>query len=226
MTREIEKLSGIAREKAGKGAISALRQRGQVPGIIYGAGDDPVLLAIEGRQMEKEMQKHGFFARQYDIVIDGKNHHVLPWEVQTHPVTDHPLHIDFLRVTEKTRVRVAVDVVFINEELSPGLKRGGVLNVVRHQVEIFCAVGSMPEKLTVDLADLDIGDGVHISHIELGEGVEPAIRDRDFTIATIAPPTKAVTEDVLDEEDGEGSEPMRIGEEEKAEGEETEEDSK
>ncbi len=202
--RNIETLSASVRRDTDRG--KALRRGGQLPGIIYGAASKPLPMVIPTRSVEKEMQRSGFFSRQYDIEIDGDKHHVLPWDVQLHPVTDEPVHIDFLRVTEKTKVTVAVDMVFTDEEDSPGLKQGGVLNVVRHQVEIVCAVSAIPDQLRVSLAGLDIGASIHISNVDLGEGVQPAIRDRDFTIATIAAPTKIVIEEEADVDAGEDGE--------------------
>src|SRR5690606_2015823 len=162
---------------------------GRIPGVIYGNKQEPILISIEPRRLQRELQKAGFFATLFDLELDGQRHRVLARDVQFDPVTDRPLHIDFLRVAADTKVNVEVPVVFINEELSPGLKRGGVLNVVRHDIELICAADQIPTSITIDLQGLEIGDTVHISTVKLPEGVTPAIADRDFTVASIAAPT-------------------------------------
>ena len=194
------------------------RNKGFVPAIIYGGEGTPVAIKVPKRDLKKQLQRGRFTVRQFELVLDGKNHHVLPREVQSHPVSGEPLHVDFMRVTDKTRVTIEVAVDFANEEASPGLKRGGVLNVVRHAIEVSCMVANMPQKFTADLAGLDIGDSVHVSNIDLPEGVKPTIDDRDFTIATIAPPT--VMQEPTPEETAEAAE----GEEGEAEAEDKAED--
>ena len=151
------------------------------------------------------MEKGGFFSSVFDITIDGtkEKERVLPREVQVHPVTDIPEHVDFLRVSAATRVTIEVPCHFINEDECAGLSRGGVLNIVRHDIEFTCAVDSIPAFIEIDLAGLDIGDSVHYSHLTVPEGVEPTISDRDFTIATIAAPTVAVETDEVESEEGE-----------------------
>ena len=185
-----------SRERAGKGAARATRRAGQVPGVVYGAKEPPVLIAIEPKLLKQQLSRSGFFTRLVDIQLDGKNHRVLPRDVQYHPVSDAPIHVDFMRVSADARVTVAVPVVFINENQSPGLKKGAVLNVVRHEVEVVAPVDRIPNSLTVDLAGKDIGDSIHISHIKLPDGVRPTITDRDFTIATLAAPTVQTEEEV------------------------------
>jgi len=177
------------------------------------------MISMESKQLGREINKQGFFVRQYDIEVDGANHHVLPRDVQLHPVTDQPIHVDFLRVTVDTKLHVNIKVLFRNEEESPGLKRGGVINVVRHEVEVVCTVSNIPSAFEVDLTGLDIGDSVHISDLNLPEDLVPTIADRDFTIATIAAPTVVVEpepEDVALEE-GEEGEAVEGAEEEKVE---------
>ena len=147
------------------------------------------MIALDPKVLVAEIMKPGFFGRQYEIKVNGSGQRVLPRDVQWHPVTDRPLHVDFLRITDRTMVNVDVPVRFINEEESPGLKRGGVLNVVRYEVEVICAAGDIPEEIVIDLTGLDIGDSVHISTVGLPDGVRPAIADRDFTIAAVAAPT-------------------------------------
>lgn len=189
---EIATISAAKRERAGKGNARAVRKEGLVPCVIYGAKKDPVMIALEGKMLGREIGKQGFFVRQYDIDVDGTKHRVLPRDIQLHPLTDKPIHVDFLRVTGDTKLHVNIKVIFLNEEESPGLKRGGVINVVRHEIEVVCAVDNIPSAFEIDLTGLDIGDSVHISQIDMPEGVVPTIADRDFTVATIAAPTIVV----------------------------------
>lgn len=198
------------RDRAGKGAARATRREGHVPGVIYGAKKEPVLFKMDPRVLVKAFGEAAFMSTQFLVTIDGDEHRVLPRDVQFHPVKDQPIHVDFLRVTDSTKVRVFIPVDFINEEESEGLIRGGVLNVVRHEVELLCTVAAIPEHLVIDLAGLDIGDSAKISDVDLPAGVKPAIADRDFTIATIAAPSAVVTED---DEEGEEDEEGLEGEE-------------
>jgi large subunit ribosomal protein L25 len=186
---DVTSLPARARDGAGKGAARSTRRAGLVPGVIYGNKETPVLIAMEPRHLVPQVKKDGFFTRMFDLDIDGKKHRVLPRDVQFHPVTDHPEHVDFLRISAHTRVTVAVPVHFINEAASPGIKKGGVLNIVRHTIDLVCEADKIPSSLTIDLAGREIGDSIHISHIPLPDGVRPQIRDRDFTIATVATPT-------------------------------------
>jgi len=186
---DIVVMPAVARDRAGKGPARAARRAGQVPGVIYGAKKDPNMIAVEERLLNKLLHQGGFFSTLFDVKVDGKAERVLARDVQFDPVTDKPVHIDFLRVSATTSVHVEVAVHFINEDKSPGLRGGGVLNVVRHEVELTCRADAIPQHIEVDLDGLDIGDGVHISMIKLPDGVHPTITDRDFTIATIAAPT-------------------------------------
>jgi large subunit ribosomal protein L25 len=188
---EASTLAVTARDRAGKGAARAERRAGRIPAVIYGGKADPVLISVEPKSLLREMNSGQLFSTVYALDI-GKGERVLPRDVQYHPVTDRALHIDFLRVTADTKLAVEVAVNFINEEDCPGLKRGGVLNVVRHAIEFFCRVDDIPSEIEIDLSGLEIGDGVHISMVKLPTGVEPTITDRDFTIATIAAPTVVV----------------------------------
>lgn len=196
-----------ARERAGKGAARATRRSGQIPGVVYGAKEPPVLIAVDPKVLKQHLGQSGFFTRLVDIQLDGKAHRALPRDVQYHPVTDQPIHVDFMRVSADAKVTVAVPVVFTNEGLSPGLKKGGVLNIVRHEVELVCPVDSIPHSLTIDLAGKDIGDSIHISHIPLPQGVRPTITDRDFTVATVAPPTVQTEEEIRPAAAAEGAAP-------------------
>jgi len=194
-----------SRARVGKGAARAERRNGRVPAVIYGANKDPEAISIDPAQLRAARMQLGFFATLFEVEVEGNSQQVLCRDLQLHPVTDRPMHADFLRVTERTQINVEIPVSFENEEESPGLRQGGVLNVVRHVVEVICRAGSIPNEITVDLAGLEIGDSVHISNVSLPDGVKPTI-DRDFTIATIAAPTVAPVEDEEGDEDAEGAE--------------------
>jgi large subunit ribosomal protein L25 len=183
---EIMTLSAEPREQAGKGAARATRRAGRVPGIIYGDDKEPVLISLEPRELSRALANRGFFATLVDVRVDGAVHRTLPRDVQRHPATDAPMHVDFMRVGGHTQVTVTVPVVFVNAEMSPGIRRGGILNIVRHGIELNCAVDRIPDQLVVELNGLEIGDSVHISRIAMPEGCRPTITDRDFTIASIA----------------------------------------
>ena len=200
-------LEAEPRDRVGKGAARATRRAGRVPCVIYGANKDPRAISIDPIVLQKSLMAGTFFSTVYNVAINGggDSERVLPRDVQMHPVTDVPQHVDFLRVTSATKVTVEVPCHFHNEEESVGLRRGGVLNVVRHAIEVLCSVDNIPQEVVVDLAGLDIGDSVHFSHVSLPDGVEPTISDRDFTIATIAAPT-VVEEETEGEEGEEGME--------------------
>jgi len=186
---EIEVIPAQVRERAGKGPARAARRAGRVPGVIYGSKKPPVMITVDPRDLIRGLRSGSFFASVYDVEFNGTKERVLPRDVQFDPVTDQPLHVDFLRVSATATVTVEVPVVFINEEASPGLKRGGLLNVVRHEIEFSCRADAIPHQIEVDLTGFDIGDSIHISMVKLPEGVQPTITDRDFTVATIAAPT-------------------------------------
>jgi large subunit ribosomal protein L25 len=183
---EITTLSAERRLRAGKAATRATRRTGRVPGIIYGGDRDPMLISLEPRELSRALAKRGFLAMVVEVRMDDGVHRTLPRDVQYHPATDEPLHVDFMRVGVDTRVTVTVPVAFINPEMSIGLRRGGILNIVRHGIALICQVDNIPEQLVVDLNGLDIGDSVHISAVTLPPGSRLAITDRDFTIASIA----------------------------------------
>ena len=183
------KLNAELRDRAGKGAARAVRRAGRVPGVIYGNKQEPVLISVHPVDLMKEMHQPGFFSHVYEVQVGSDTYKVLARDLQTHPINDMPTHVDFMRFSAKTRLAVNVYVEFVNEDTCPGLKEGGVLNVVRHEVELRCSPDSIPESLIADLSGLEIGDSVHISNITLPENVELIITDRDFTIATIAAPT-------------------------------------
>jgi len=183
---ELTELKATAREGTGKLANRALRAQKMVPGVVYGGEHAPRNVAMEYRLVWHQYQTGHFLSMVYMLDIDGKKERVIPRDVQVDPVRDFPIHVDFLRITKTSRLDISLPVVFVNEDASPGLKRGGVLNVVRYEVELSCPADSIPENVTVDLTGLDIGDSVHISSVKLPKGITPTISDRDFTIATIA----------------------------------------
>ena len=182
-------LSAEARDRAGKGASRAHRREGRVPAVIYGMKEDAVSIHIEEKRLVKELQSGHFMNTIVMLEIDGKTIRTLPKDVQFHPVNDRPLHVDFLRISEHAKITVAVPVIFVDEEESPGIKRGGVLNVVRHELELVCDAAEIPEEIEISLKGYEVGDSIHISAITLPKGVESAITDRDFTIATVVAPS-------------------------------------
>jgi len=178
-------LSAEARDRAGKGASRALRREGRVPAVIYGMNEEPTMVHVEEKALNKLLGT-GHFMNSV-VMVNGVR--TLPKDVAFHPVTDRPLHVDFLRVSEHASVHVNVPVRFENEEASPGLKRGGVLNIVRHDVELVVDAAEIPDDVVVDLTGFDVGDSIHISAVALPKGAKSAIEDRDFTIATIVAPS-------------------------------------
>ena len=186
---ELTNLAAEPREGVGKGANRSLRREGRVPGVVYGDNAPQELISLEARSLRRALHSPRFFSTLCHLEVNGGAIRVLPREVQLHPVTDEPLHVDFVRVGRGATVAVTVPVVFANEDTSRGLKRGGVLNIVRREVELLCPADAIPREITVDLKDADINDSLHISQVSLPEGVRPAIADRDFTIATISPPS-------------------------------------
>jgi large subunit ribosomal protein L25 len=213
---DIHTLVAEPKEGAGKGAARAARRAGRIPGIIYGAKKTPVMVTLDPQEVQREIRGGGFFTTLFDVKVSGGNERVLARDLQLHPVSERPLHIDFLRVSTSTVVVVEVPCNFINDEGSPGIKRGGVLNVVRHALELSCRADAIPNEIEIDLTGLDIGDSVHISQIDLPEGVTPTITDRDFTIASVAAPS-VVKEEAAEE--AEGEEELEEGFEVDAEGE-------
>lgn len=183
---ELTELKATVREGTGKLANRALRAQKLVPGVVYGGETAPANVALEYRNVLQHYQTGHFLSTVYLLDIEGKKERVIPRDVQVDPVRDFPIHVDFLRVSRTSRLDVDVPVQFINEEASPGLKRGGVLNIVRHTIEFSCPADAIPEKITIDLTGLDIGDSLHISAVKLPAGITPTITDRDFTVATIA----------------------------------------
>lgn len=179
-------LTATAREKVGTGAARSARREGQIPAVIYGGTEAPMAVSLNERELRAKIMGGGFYTTVANIAVGGKKISTLPRDFQLDPVSDRPIHVDFLRVEPNSEIAVEVPVQFINEIAAPGIKRGGVLNVVRHRIALICRVDSIPEKIVADLTGLDIGDSLHISKVALPEGARPVIRDRDFTIVTIA----------------------------------------
>jgi len=207
---DVAELQGSRRDAGQKGAVREIRRNGRVPGIVYGSGEDAVPISIEEKVLAYEHRRGGFFSRLYNLTVGDKTYRVLAREVQLDPVTEALIHIDFLRLTADSTVNVDVPVVFRNEEDSPGIKRGGVLNVVRRTVELVCRADAIPTSIEADIGELDIGDSVKINAVSLPEGVRPVIADRDFTIVTVAAPTVMVEEETEEAEVelGEDGEPI------------------
>jgi large subunit ribosomal protein L25 len=187
--RETLDLKVEPRGKIGKGASYRTRQSGQIPGIVYGGSDAPVPVQVDERTLTRMHNTGALLQTLVMLEISGQKTRVIPRAVQLDPVTDRPVHVDFLRLTPGGKVSLEIPVHFRGHESSPGLKRGGVVNVVRHEVALLCPVDNIPEFIEGDLSELDIGDSLHISAFKLPEGVTPMIRGRDFTVATLAPPT-------------------------------------
>jgi large subunit ribosomal protein L25 len=212
-------LSAETRDRAGKGASRHLRREGRVPAVVYGNNEEPLSIHLEEKALVKALSS-GHFMNSVVMIDAGKTAvRTLPKDVQFHPVTDRPLHVDFLRISEHATVHVEVPIVFVDEEKSKGLKRGGVLNAVRHDLELVCDAAEIPEQIEISLAGLDIGDSLHISAVALPKGVASAITDRDFTIATIVP-SSGMTESVADTEAPVSADVPLVGEEGEESGEE------
>jgi large subunit ribosomal protein L25 len=217
-------LSAETRERAGKGASRMLRREGRVPAVVYGNNEAPLSIHIEEKVLVKALSGGHFMNSVVMIDAGGGAVRTLPKDVQFHAVSDRPLHVDFLRISEHAKVTVAVPIRFTDEEKSPGLKRGGVLNAVRHDLELTCDAAEIPEQVEISLAGLDIGDSLHISAVPLPQGAVSAITDRDFTIATIVSPSvyKVEAEDAVAAAEGvdelaPGEVPL-VGEDEAPEG--------
>lgn len=202
------------RERAGKGASRALRREGRIPAVIYGGKEEPTTIHVEEKELVRQLMTGHFMNSIVNIEVGGETIRTLPKDVALHPVTDRPTHADFFRLSKDAKVDVSVPVIFINEEKSPGLKKGGVLNVVRHELELVCAADKIPGEIEIDVTGKDVGDSIHISEVNLPEGSASAITDRDFTIATLVAPsslkksegdtsTEAADDEATEEEGGE-----------------------
>lgn len=194
MSKHKNALAANARAKAGKGAARAVRRTGQVPAVIYGDNKEPVLVSVNAKDLTLALGKKGFFTKLCDLDVDGTKHLVLPRDVQVDPVYDRPEHADFLRVSEKTIIRVSVPVRVSNEKNSPGLTKGGVLNLVRHEVEVFVKATEIPEEFVADLSGLDVGSSLHIEDLKLPESITPAMPG-NFTIITLVAPSAMKSDD-------------------------------
>ena len=198
----MESYKAVLRSKE-SGSNKTLLNKGFVPGIVYGKGSDPTKIAFENKILYQLMQSGSFYTKIIELEIEGKFEKILPKQLQYHPVTDKLIHFDFLRVKEDTKVTVEVPVEFLNQDICPGLKKGGVLNLVRRLIELNCNASNIPDKLQFDLEEKDIGDAIKISNIDLPEGVKPTITDRDFVVATLVPPTVEIEEETKPEEETE-----------------------
>lgn len=217
---DIQNLAVEPRERAGKGSSRAARRAGRIPAVIYGDKKAPQMITLAQNELVRLMKRGTFLTSLFEIELDGKKQRVLPRDLQLDPVYDNPLHVDFLRLSKGATVVIEVPVQFTGEEECPGLKRGGVLNIVRHTIECTCPAESIPDRLEVSLVGLEINDSIHISSIVMPEGVEPTIADRDFTVATVVAPSGLKTEE---EEAAEAEAALLEAEgEEGEEGEETE----
>ena len=208
-------LPAETRDRAGKGASRALRREGRVPAVVYGDKKEALSVHVEEKLLTKMLSTGHFMNSVVMVEVGGKANRTLPKAVDFHPVTSRPIHVDFLRIGEHSKVNVNIPVRFDNEEASPGLKRGGVLNVVQHEIELICDAAEIPDELHIDLTGLDIGDSIHISQVTLPKGAKAAIDDRDFTVATVVAPSAMKAEE---EETAPEGEVPTVGEEE-AEGE-------
>ncbi|WP_380872206.1 50S ribosomal protein L25 [Sphingomonas sp. DBB INV C78] len=199
-------LSAETRERAGKGASRAVRREGRVPAVIYGNKQEPISIHVEEKGLIKAMSTGHFMNSVVLIEVGGKQTRTLPKDVQFHPVTDRPLHVDFLRIGEHTTVHVNVPVQFIDEDAAPGIKRGGVLNIVQHDIELIVDAAHIPDDITISLKGLDVGSSIHLADIALPKGAKAAITDRDVTIATIVAPSALKSEEGDNETPTEGGE--------------------
>lgn len=206
-------LAAETRDRAGKGASRALRREGRVPAVIYGGKEEPTPIHVEARELVRQLGMGHFMNSIVMIDVGGKTVRTLPKDVAFHPVSDRPVHVDFLCLAKDAKIQVAVPVVFVNEEASPGLKKGGVLNVVRHELELVCESDKIPDEIHIDVTGLEVGDSIHISSVNLPEGSESAITDRDFTIATIVAPSALKRAESEETEGAEGEEAAEAAEE-------------
>ena len=182
-------LPAEARERAGKGASRALRREGRIPAVIYGGKEEPTPIHVEEKELVRQLMTGHFMNSIVQIEIGGETVRTIPKDVALHPVTDRPTHADFFRLSKDAKIEVSIPVVFTNEEASPGLKKGGVLNVVRHEIELICENDKIPGEIEIDVTGKEVGDSIHISEVTLPEGSESAITDRDYTIATLVAPS-------------------------------------
>ena len=187
-------LPAETRERAGKGASRALRREGRVPAVVYGGNEEPLSIHVEEKELRRQLGTGHFMNSVVDVEVGGQKLRTLPKDVAFHPVTERPLHVDFLRVSKDAKVHVNVPVIFINEEASPGLKKGGVLNIVHHSLDLICEADKIPDDITIDVTGLEIGAAIHIDSIKLPAGVINGSHEADLTIATIVAPSALKSE--------------------------------
>jgi large subunit ribosomal protein L25 len=192
--RQMQQLTAEPRSGTGKGPAYRVRTKGHIPAVVYGGKDTPENVSVERHALERHTQTGTFLTTLFMLEVGGKKTRVIPRDVQLDPVSDRPIHVDFMRLPEGARLKIAIPVRFRGQETSPGIKRGGVLNIVRHEVELLCPADNIPEYLEADLSAMDIRDSLHISGIKLPDGVKPTVRERDFTIASIVAPTSVIEE--------------------------------
>jgi large subunit ribosomal protein L25 len=202
---DITSLETEIRSSVGKGSARATRRAGKLPAVLYGGDQDPKSIALDPRVIQKEMHKSGFFTRLFDVKIDGKTERAIPRDVQLDPVTDVALHVDLMRVGKDSRINVSVPINFVNEDKSPGIKKGGILNIVLHKLELSCLAADIPEQLTVDLTGLEIHHAIHLHDLLLPQDAKALHAERDMTIATIVSPTKATKAEEAEDSAVEGS---------------------
>ena len=219
---ELETLRAEPRAKLGKGPAYQTRLKGFIPGIVYGGKDAPQPVQVEERGFFKLYGTGHLLSTLFMLELEGRKTRVIPRAVQLDPVTDRPVHVDFMRLAAGARIALEIPVHFRGQENSPGIKRGGVLNIVRHTVEFHCLANAIPEFITIDLTGAEIGDSIHISSVKLPEGVRPVIADRDFMIANISAPTALKAEEEEEEEAAAARAAEAEGEETEEEGEESE----
>ena len=211
-------LSAETRASVGKGNSRSLRREGRIPAIVYGNKLEPLAISLSEKDLNTELRKEGFFNKLCDLELGKEKILVLPQSIALHPVTDRAEHIDFLRVSDTTKVTIEIPVKFENEEECPGIKKGGILNVVRFSIEVSCPASNIPELFIVDLTGLELGDSIRFSNIkDVTEGVIPTITDRDFIIASVVAPAALVSEEVETEEDEETTDEENASEEKPAE---------
>lgn len=195
-------LEAVARTGTGKGAARSARREGLVPGVIYGGGQDPQAINVKFNVLLKQLKAGRFLSTLINVKVDGQDNKVVCRGVQRDVVKDMPVHVDFLRLTDRTRIALHIPIEFINREKSPGLKRGGTLTESRHDLELFVTAGNIPDKITIDLTGTEINDSIHISHVTLPAGASPVISDRDFAIASIQAPSGLRSEESEGEDEG------------------------
>ena len=211
------KISGnIPAKERKKGNTNPYLKDGLIPSIIYGGSTDPLMVAVDRIQLKKRFEEGGFYSKIFEVDLGEKKEPVVVKSIQRHKVKNHPIHVDFQRVDDKTRIVISVPVEFVDQEISPGLKQGGVLNVVRREIELSCLANNIPEKFVISLEGKEIGDDIRLSSVTLGEGMKPTILGRDFMLATIQAPKVEKEPQATEEEAGADSEATEEKKEEKA----------